>query len=262
MSDAAARHPDVGELVSLACECARRAGTLLREHFSEPPRDVRTKSGPTDLVSASDLAAEDVVRELLARERPGDGVLAEERAETASRTGLRWVVDPLDGTINFLKRIPHWGVSVACEDADGSLAGVVHDPLRDEWFVAARGRGATLDGVVLGGSDATDLGVSTVGGEFSAHTLAQEERVRRLAASAGHLRSYGSATLDLAWAAAGRFDAVFHGRYPSPWDLAAGSLLCREAGLSFERVATTGDDEPLLLAAPAELARALRELIA
>lgn len=252
---------DVDHLVAVAREAARRAGAVLVEHFGAPPRDVRTKSGPKDFVSAADLAAEDAIRALLARERPGDGVLGEERAETASDTGLRWVVDPLDGTANFLRRIPHWAVSVACEDAEGVLVGVVHDPLRHEWFVGARGRGATLGDVALRGSDATDVRLCALGGEFSAHTPAQGDRARRLVSTAGHVRSYGSAALDLAWAAAGRFDAVYHGRFPSPWDVAAGSLLCREAGLSFERLADGSEPQPRLLAAAPGLAAALRDLI-
>ena len=253
---------DIDQLLPLARECARRAAAILLEHFAAPARDVRAKSGPKDLVSAADIAAEDSIRALLRRERPGDGVLGEEHGETESRTGLRWVVDPLDGTHNFLRRIPHWCVSVACEDAGGALVGVVHDPLRAELFVAARGRGATLGGAELSGSGTEDLRLATLGGEFSSHSPAQAGRVGRLVSGAGHVRSYGSAALDLAWAAAGRFDAVFHGRLPSPWDIAAGALLCREAGLAVERLAEDGDPQPSLLVATPALAGPLREVIA
>lgn len=253
--------PDIEELLALAHRCAATAAAVLTEHFTAPARGVRTKSGPKDMVSAADLAAEDAIRTLLARERPDDGVLGEEHPETASRSGLRWVVDPLDGTLNYLQRIPHWSVSVGCEDSRGALAGVVHDPLRDEWFAAARGRGATLGQSRLSGSDADDLALATVGGEFSARTPAQGARSQRLLAGVGHARAYGSAALDLAWAAAGRFDAVYHGRFPSPWDVSAGSLLCLEAGLSVERLTGEEGRQPWLLAAPPSLATPLRDLL-
>jgi myo-inositol-1(or 4)-monophosphatase len=244
---------DLDALLCVARAAARLAGDLLREHFGAPPRDVRTKSGPRDLVSAADLAAENAIRALLATERPGDGVLGEEHGEAPSTTGLRWVIDPLDGTVNFLRRIPHWSVSVACEDGDGPLVGVVRDPLRGECFSAARDRGAHLNGEPIRGSSATDLSLAAVAGEFSARSEAQAEAVRRLVARAGHVRNYGSAALDLAWAAAGRWDAVYHGRFPAPWDIAAGGLLCREAGLKGERVTVDGSREPRMLVAPPAL---------
>jgi myo-inositol-1(or 4)-monophosphatase len=244
---------DLDALLGVARAAARLAADLLRERFVAPARDVRTKSGPRDLVSAADLAAENAIRGLLANERPGDGVLGEEYGETASTTGLRWVIDPLDGTVNYLRRIPHWCVSVACEDGDGALVGVVRDPLRDECFRAARGRGADLNGEPLRGSSATDLSFATLGGEFSARSDAQANAVRRLVSRAGHVRNYGSAALDLAWGAAGRWDAVYHGRFPSPWDVAAGELLCREAGLRSERVNVDGSHEPRMVVAPPAL---------
>jgi myo-inositol-1(or 4)-monophosphatase len=261
-ADASASAGGLDGLLALAVECVHRAGGLLIDHFAGPAREVRTKSGPRDLVSAADLAAEDTIRMLIARDRPGDGVLGEEHDETRSQSGLRWDVDPLDGTANFLRRIPHWCVSVACVDAVGPLVGAVYDPLRGECFTGARGRGATLADAPLQGSGATDLRIATLGGEFSAHTPAQADRTRRLVSSVGHVRSYGSAALDLAWAAAGRFDAVYHGRFPSPWDVAAGSLLCYETGLSVERLAGDGDADASLLAAPRSLAAPLRALIA
>ena len=252
---------EADDLLRVAVEAARAAASVLREHFVAPPREVRTKSSPRDLVSAADLAAEQAIRDLLARERPGDGVLGEEQEETPSETGLRWVVDPLDGTVNYLRRLPHWSVSVGCEDSDGSVVGVVADPLRDEWFTAARGRGAFLNGAPLSGSSVNDVSLAAVGGEFSVRQDGEAEPVHRLIARVGYLRNYGSAALDLAWAAAGRWDAVFHVRMPSPWDLAAGSVLCTEAGLSVEPV-RSGAAAPCLLVAPAGLRRELLDLIA
>jgi myo-inositol-1(or 4)-monophosphatase len=252
---------DLDALLAIAHAAAALAADVLREHFIEPARDVRTKSGPRDLVSAADIAAENGIRELLDRERPGDGMLGEESGETPSTTGLRWVVDPLDGTVNYLRRLPHWSVSVACEDAEGALVGVVRDPLRGECFAAARGRGATLNGSPIAGSTASDMSLAMLGGEFSARSESQAQAVRRLVSRGGHVRNYGSAALDLAWAAAARWDAVYHGRHPAPWDIAAGALICREAGLVLERVESEGDKYPRLVVAPPTLLGPLLDVL-
>lgn len=228
--------PDLDELLEIARAAALRAGAELRERFSAPARDVRTKSSARDLVSAADHAAEGDVRDVLASARPGDGVLGEEGEETPSSTGLRWVVDPLDGTWNFLHGVPHWCVSVGCEDASGGLVGVVYDPLREECFAAARGRGATLAGERLAGPAAGDLATATVGGELSGRADDLAEVSHRIVMTVGHVRNFGSTALDLAWLAAGRWDAVYHARNPAAWDVAAGAVLCGEAGVAIERV--------------------------
>jgi myo-inositol-1(or 4)-monophosphatase len=147
---------------------------------------------------------------------------------------VRWVVDPLDGTINFLFRIPQWCVSVACEDADGAIAGVVFDPLRDELFAAVRGADApTLNGAPVGAAPERPLEQSLVVTGF-AYDAAVRERQAAIVASlvprVRDVRRMGSAALDLAWLAAGRYDAYFE-RTVQPWDVAAGALLCRTAGL-------------------------------
>lgn len=264
---------DADELLAVARECASTAGAVLLERFAAPAVGVRSKSEPRDLVSQADTAAESAIRAVLVRARPGDGVLGEEGGETDSATGLRWVVDPLDGTVNFLRGVPHWAVSVACEDAAGTVVvGAVADPLRGERFEAVRGRGAWLGGGAVGalagersrlrGSDARDLRLATLGGELSARTPAQAECSRRLVAEVGHVRGYGSAALDFAWAAAGRWDALYHGRFPAPWDVAAGGLLCREAGLAVEAVPGPPDELPRLVVAPPALLGPLRELVA
>ena len=119
----------VTELVSLAERVAREAGAQLREAFSGAAVDIQTKSSPTDLVSAADVAAETLIREALLATRPDDGMLGEEGSDTPGTSGLRWIVDPLDGTTNFLFGLPQWGVSMAVEDESGTLAGVAGDPL-------------------------------------------------------------------------------------------------------------------------------------
>src|SRR6185503_1209097 len=122
----------VNALREIAESVAREAGRQLREAFAGPRVNVTAKSSPTDLVSEADHAAERLIRERLAAARPGDGVLGEEGGDDAGSTGLKWIVDPLDGTVNFLFGIPQWGVSIACEDAEGTLVGVIYDPMRDE----------------------------------------------------------------------------------------------------------------------------------
>ena len=193
---------------------------------------VRSKSTRTDLVSDADERAERAVVAYLRERRPDDGLVAEEGSRTESRSGLRWYVDPLDGTINYLYGIPHWCVSVACADEGGAIAGAVFDPLRDELFTATRGGGARLGDAPLATTAVTDPGLALVATGFSyesAERAAQVAFVGRVAGGIRDIRRAGSAALDLAWVAAGRLDAYFE-VMRSPWDTAAGELLVREAG--------------------------------
>src|SRR4051794_164741 len=149
--------PDDSELLILAEGAARTAGQLLVERFAQPPTGVDRKSSSTDMVSDADREAEQLIRDLIRRERPGDSVLGEERGATAGGGGLLWVVDPLDGTTNYLYRHPTWSVSIACEDGDGGRVAVVHHPILGETFTAVRGGGARLQGAPTRVSDASDL---------------------------------------------------------------------------------------------------------
>ena len=224
------------ELLAVAEEAARTAGALLRERFEAgAERSVHAKSTPTDLASEADLAAEAAIRELLAARRPDDALLAEEGGgdERAEPGRIRWIVDPLDGTINFLFRIPQWCVSVACEDEAGTLAGVVFDPMRGELFSATADGPALLDGEPLQPRQPAPLEQSLIATGFAYDTAVRAEQVRivaELVPRARDVRRMGSAALDLAWLAAGRYDAYFE-RTVQPWDVAAGALLCRRAGL-------------------------------
>jgi len=139
---------DAAALLAVAVDAARTAGELLAERVRDgAEQDVAAKSTPTDLVSEADLAAERAIRELLAQRRPDDGFLGEEGGpEEHGVSGLSWVVDPLDGTVNFLFGIPQWSVSVAVRDGSGTIAGAVYDPNRDELFTATREGGASLAG--------------------------------------------------------------------------------------------------------------------
>lgn len=231
--------------LELAVEVAHAAGALLVD-FARRRREgadlgVTTKSSATDPVSEADQATERLIAERLLAARPDDGLLGEE--DQASRTGssgYRWVVDPLDGTVNFLYDRPTWCVSVAAEDADGSVVGVVHAPLLGETWTARRGAGAHLHLAAPAGAGARTLAVSDVAqlpGCLVATGFAYDRDVRavqgrEVAALVGACRDVrrgGSAALDLAWTAAGRVDAYAEAGL-HPWDLAAGRLLVTEAG--------------------------------
>lgn len=257
-------------LLDVAVEAATTAGALLLErvrHGAE--RQVTSKSTPTDLVSEADLASERAIRELLARRRPDDGFVGEEGDRVEGASGLSWVVDPLDGTINFLFAIPQWSVSVAVRDSAGTIAGAVYDPNGDELFTATRYGPATLVGpegeVELSGGARHDAKLATAmlatGFAYDADVRAAQARVlARVLPRVRDVRRFGSAALDLTWTAAGRYDAYFE-RGVKQWDVAAGALICERAGL---RVLELPVHEQLpwgiLVARPA-LAESLLELV-
>ncbi|MFP5452129.1 MAG: inositol monophosphatase family protein, partial [Thermoleophilia bacterium] len=199
--------------------------------------------------------AEALIVEILGRSRPDDGILAEEGSTREGRGGLLWIADPLDGTTNFLQGIPHWCVSVAVADAQGTCVGVVADPCRGEVFRAVRGDGATLNGSPLVLDGAPPLAEALLATGFN---YLREERVRQAARVAGLLpdvrdiRRFGAAALDLAWLAAGRFDAYYETGL-NPWDWEAGALLVTEAGGRAERFPAVGGGPPCAVAARAPL---------
>jgi myo-inositol-1(or 4)-monophosphatase len=187
------------------------------------------------MVSDADRAAEEAVSRLLRAERPSDGLLGEEGLSSEGTSGRRWVVDPLDGTTNYLYRYRAWGVSVALEDASGAgLVGVVHDPLAGETFHAVRGSGAYLQGSAapLRVRDAGDLSRALVATGFGYDPdvrAGQAELLRRVLPRVRDVRRAGAAALDLCHVAAGRLDGYYE-RGLKRWDLAAGALIVREAG--------------------------------
>lgn len=259
---------DSAALEELAREAAEAAGGLLLDASRGPAAGVVAKSTPTDLVSEADLAAERTIRELLRARRPGDRLLGEEGGEDAlgegEPTGVRWVVDPLDGTINFLFGLPQWSVSVACEDASGAIAGVVHDPSRGETFAATRDGDATLGGQAIRGSSRADLATALVVTGFAYDAGVREAQARVAAAllpRVRDIRRLGSAALDLAWTACGRCDAYYE-RDVHPWDVAAGALICARAGLEVRVLEPAGEEPGGLAVAPAGLIDALLELVA
>jgi myo-inositol-1(or 4)-monophosphatase len=250
------------ELLDVAHEAARAAAAELSPRFGHHQRGIRTKSGPTDLVSDADLAAETAIRRVLAARRPDDAILGEEGGATGDGD-LRWVIDPLDGTINFLFGVPQFAVSVACEDHEGTVVGVVLDPLREETFAATRSGEATLNGAGISGGSREDLATALVatGFAYDAQVRAQQAAVlTRVLPRVRDIRRAGAAALDLAWCACNRYDAYYE-RGVKPWDYAAGGLIASRAGLSLRRL-QDGDDGPAgLLAAPPAISDELMSLV-
>jgi myo-inositol-1(or 4)-monophosphatase len=259
---------DPTELLALASEAARVGGELLRERFEAGGKlGVSSKSTPTDLVSEADLASQRAIRELLWTARPDDGFLGEEEgADSAGTSGLQWVVDPLDGTINFFYGLPLWCVSVAVRDADSVVAGVIHVPMAGETFTALRGGGPPLlnGSEIVGGkprAERLDEALVATGFAYDSRVRsAQAEVIEGMLASVRDIRRCGAAALDLAWTAAGRFDAFFE-RTVREWDTAAGALLCECAGLEIHELPERPGLPAGLLAAPPSFAGALLALV-
>jgi myo-inositol-1(or 4)-monophosphatase len=256
------------ELLEVAVDAARMAGELLLERVRHGrEQTVSSKSTPTDLVSEADLKSERAIKELLAERRPGDGFVGEEGGSEHGSSGLSWVVDPLDGTVNFLFGIPQWCVSVAVRDGEGTLAGAVYDPNREELFTATRDGPPLLSGpegvVELRGSEREDLATAMVatGLAYDAKVRAAQAQVlARTIPQVRDIRRFGSAALDLAWTAAGRFDAYFE-RTVKQWDIAAGALICQRAGLRVLDLEEHDDLPYGILAAPPALAEPLLEMV-
>lgn len=240
------------ELLDVAVHAARAAGDLLLARFGGPQSGLTAKSSRTDLVSDADRDAEALLVGILQRERPDDGLLAEEGSAAESTTGVRWFVDPLDGTTNYLWGIPHWSVSIAAIDGDGDVAAVVHDACRGETFTACRANGAWLGDIRLTLAPSHDLAEALVATGFAYVADERTWQARTLQRFLPHVRDVrrlGSAALDLAWVAAGRVDA-FYETGLSPWDWAAGSALVREAGGSVVTVTAADRPDGVLAARP------------
>src|SRR3954470_9378816 len=167
--------------------------------FRRPATGVDSKTSATDLVSDADRDAEALIRSRILETRPDDSILGEEQGQQTGGSGLRWVVDPLDGTINYLFGLPGWSVSIACEDSQGVLIGVVHDPLRDETFTAVRGAGAARNGRPIAVSAAASLETALFATGFSYRREERAVQARALASvlpAVRDIRRLGSAALD------------------------------------------------------------------
>jgi len=221
-------------VLNVMIKAAQRAGRSLKRDLGEVEHLQVSLKGPRNFVTAADRRAEEIVREELAKARPDYGFLGEEGgAHEGADKSHRWIVDPLDGTTNFLHGIPHFAVSIALERNGAIVAGLVYNPANDEVFIAERGKGAYLNDKRIRVASRQRLADAVVACGLPHYgrgdlALARQE----IAAAQQHfagLRRYGAAALDLAWIAAGRLDAYWE-RDLSPWDLAAGMILVREAG--------------------------------
>ena len=222
-------------ILNVMIRAADKAARKLRRDFGEIENLQVSRKGPADFVSAADLAAEHIIREELEKSRPGYGLLMEESGhrQGAEGTEHRWIVDPLDGTSNYLHGLPHWAVSIALEERGDLVAGVVFDPIKNDLFYAEKGKGAFLNDRRIRASGRRrpeDFLVAT-GTPFHGHGdrgtfLVEADAV--MAATAG-IRRWGVASLDLAYVAAGRYDGFWEWGL-APWDVAAGIVLLREGG--------------------------------
>lgn len=231
--------PAHSSLITIMEKAARKAAPRLRRDFGEVEALQVSRKGPADFVSAADNAAEQTIREVLMQARPDWGYVMEEIGEKKGQNArFRWIVDPLDGTTNFLHGVPHFAISIAVEDAEAGqggeiVAGLVYQPLTDESFWAEKGKGAWLHDRRLRVSARRELSEALIatGIPFMGHgDLPEFQKVLgAVAPEVAGIRRFGSAALDLAWVAAGRFDGFWESGLKL-WDVAAGMLLVREAG--------------------------------
>jgi myo-inositol-1(or 4)-monophosphatase len=248
--------------LELAERAARAAGEVLMTYYGRAPEGLASKTSATDPVSDADREAERVIRELLSAERPDDGLVGEEGSHIeGERGGRRWIVDPLDGTVNFLYGLRAWGVSIALEDPEGLAVGVVFNPVSRECFAAERGKGATMSGRPIHVTDCRSLSSAMVATGFSYESERRAEQAQllvKLLPRIRDIRRAGGASLDLAYVAAGRVDAYYE-RGVQVWDVAAGLLVVREAG----GLTADMDGEPwgVMAAATPELLEELRPFV-
>jgi myo-inositol-1(or 4)-monophosphatase len=247
--DGAERRPPA-ELERIASRTARAAAELVTRGYGRP-RAVGRKSSPTDIVTQTDLSAEELVRRHLLEATPEAGILGEEGGEVAPGARLQWVIDPLDGTINFLYGVPLFAVSIAAAVDGEVVAGAVVDVLRGELFSAHSGGGARCDGRPIAVSTCASLPQALVTTGFSYLADLREiqgEVAHRLLSRARDLRCFGSAALELCWVACARLDGYYqHGT--EIWDRAAGALIAEEAGARIE-LPCPENEELVVAAAP------------
>jgi len=259
------REPDPAALLDLATAAAQRAAELLLEGAGRARTTIETKSTVTDMVSEMDRASEDLIVSTLLAARPDDGLVGEEGSASPGTSGLRWVIDPLDGTTNYLYGHPGWAVSIAAEDDAGVVAGVVVDPMHGDVFGATRGGGARRNDEPIACSALDDVATALVATGFgyaAPRRGAQAEVLVQLLPRIRDIRRMGAAAVDLCSVACGRVDAYFE-RGLQWWDLAAGGLVAAEAGAVVSAIdggpaaAGTGS----IVAAGPGIFTALRELL-
>jgi myo-inositol-1(or 4)-monophosphatase len=226
---------DHHELLRIAAAAAREAGALLLRLQTTARTDVATKSSATDMVSDADRASERLIVGRILDARPGDAILGEEGGTNldARKAAVRWIIDPLDGTTNYLYGIPFFAVSIGVEVDGAVVAGAVFDPSHDELFTAVLGGGAHRNGAPIEVSGKADLATALVDTGFayaSERRVVQGAVVAQVLPKVRDIRRQGAAALDLCWVACGRTDAYYERGLGGAWDLAAGDLIASEAG--------------------------------
>ena len=221
------------DLLALASTLALRAGRQARDGRAELGVSAAgTKSSATDILTEFDRANEALIVGGILAARPDDAIIGEEGTDTVGTSGIDWLIDPIDGTTNFLYGLPGWAVSIAARSEAGTEIGVVYVPATDELFTAIAGGGAQLNGQPIACSTTTDLALALVASGFSYSSERRAVQAQRMAAllpQVRDLRRFGAAAPDLCYLAAGRVDIYFE-QWLGPWDLAAGELIAREAG--------------------------------
>ncbi len=256
---------DSAALLELAETAARAAARLLVE--GRPPGDLevtQTKSSLTDIVTVMDEASERLLVEHIRAERPDDGFLGEEGSAETGTSGVTWVLDPIDGTVNYLYAIPAFAVSVGVVAGGDTVAGVVCNPVSGETWTARRGHGARLDGRPVRVNPAPELPMALVATGFgydAKRRTQQAEIVREIIGRVRDIRRIGSAALDLCALATGRVDAYFE-QGLKPWDLAAGGLIAEEAGARVEGLGGRPPGADLVVAAPPGLFEPFEAMLA
>jgi myo-inositol-1(or 4)-monophosphatase len=255
--------PSTAELLDIALQAAHRAGALLRDGRPADLGVAATKSSPIDVVTEMDLAAEKLITGYISERRPDDGLLGEEGASVEGTSGVRWVIDPLDGTVNYLYGLPSWAVSIAAEKDGETIVGVVEAPMRSETYQAVRGEGAYVAGARAGCRPAPSFEQALIGtgfGYLTERRAAQARVAGALLPRVRDIRRGGSAAIDLCDVGCGRLDGYFE-RGLNPWDFAAGALFAREAGaLTGGRPGEAVSPE-LAVAAPSGLFEPLQALL-
>lgn len=254
---------DLDELGDLAVAIARDAGALIRRHRADGVRIAETKSSSTDIVTDADRASEELVRGWLRDARPHDAVLGEEGDDVAGTSGVRWVVDPIDGTVNYAHGVPHYAVSIGVEVEGEVVVGVVLNPAQGVEYAAVRGRGARRNGVPVSVAAPVPLPRAVVATGFSYERelrISQARTVGRLLPEIADIRRFGSCALDLCAVADGSLDGYVEEGIGGPWDYAGGGLIAREAGARTE-VLTGVAGRILVLAAPAAAYDGFRALV-
>lgn len=222
------------DLLDLARTLAERAGGLQLERLGQSRTDVATKSSSTDMVTEVDRECERLIVEGIRAARPGDAIVGEEGADVGGTSGYRWLIDPIDGTTNYLYGHPGFAVSIACELEGEAVAGVVNDPMHGELFAATSGGGASRNGEPIRCSQKTELSKALVATGFGydpERRRAQGAVIARIIGDIRDIRRMGAAAVDLCSVACGRVDAYYE-RGLNAWDLAAGALIASEAGVT------------------------------